>query len=99
MRLCAVFSVSTRSQLFGALAVRANQRVDKPGTHVLSETSAAGARPLNGRWFDPTDHVINLGPRLGSMVVPDLSPEDGGALSGRGLERPCETLVAWAREA
>ena len=61
--LCAVFSVSTRSQLFGALAVRANQRLDEPGTHVLSETSAARARPLNGRWLDPTDHVFSLGRR------------------------------------
>jgi hypothetical protein len=76
MRLCAVFSVSTRSQLFGALTVRANQWLDKPGTHVLSETSAAGARPLNGRWFDPTDHVFSLGPR----ATPTRSPL-GEALS------------------
>jgi hypothetical protein len=64
MRLCAVFGVSMRSELFGALALRANQRIDEPGTHVLSDTSAAGARPLNRRWLDPTDHVFSLAPRL-----------------------------------
>jgi hypothetical protein len=87
MRLCAVFSVSTRSQLFGALAVRANQRLDEPGTHVLSDTSAAGASPLNGRWLDPTDHVFSLGPRaiptrepLGEARSQEVS---GGPLLGK----------------
>jgi hypothetical protein len=65
-----------------------------PRLNELAAARAANHPRLDHRSKEPAALVLIACERKGkaAFALADL-------LSGRGLERPCETLVAWAREA